>query len=97
MTDGIPINEPSISLVKECSASSNMAPADIMYTYTVENTGDSDPARPIDLAMGEEDTVEYILLDMPEGTYTNTATSTGFDEGGHEVTARSYRTTRGET
>ena len=88
-----------------------MAPADIMYTYTVENTGDSDLFNvtvydetlaitilgPIDLAMGEEDTVEYILLDMPEGTYTNTATSTGFDEGGHEVTARSYRTTRGET
>ena len=51
----------------------------------MENTGDSDRARPIGLAMGEEDTGEHILLDMPEGTYTNTAPP-GLDEGGHEVT-----------
>ena len=108
VTDGISINEPSISLVKECSASSNMAPADITYTYTVENTGDSDLfdvtvydetlaltiLGPIDLAMGEEDTGEHTLLNMPEGTYTNTATATGFDEGGHEVSDSDTATCR---
>jgi len=108
VTDGIPISEPSISLVKECSASSNMAPADITYTYTVENTGDSDLfdvivydetlaltiLGPIDLTIGEDETGEHTLFDMPEGTYTNTATATGFDEGGHEVTNSDTATCR---
>ena len=99
VTDGVPINEPSISLVKECQVSSTMAPADITYTYTVENTGDSDlfdvtvydetlaitVLGPIDLPMGEEASDEHTLLDQPEGLYSNMATATGFDEGGHEV------------
>ncbi len=88
VTDGIPINEPNISLIKECSASSNTAPSNI--TYTVENTGDSDLfdvtvygetlaltiLGPIDLAMGEEETGEHTLLDMSQGTYTNTLVAT---------------------
>ncbi len=99
VTDGLLINEPSINLVKECQVSSSMAPADITYTYTVENTGDCDlfdvtvydetlaltVLGPIDLVMGAEASDEHTLFDQPEGLYINTATATGFDEGGHKV------------
>lgn len=101
VTDGIRINEPGISMVKECQVSSSMAPADITYTYTVENTGDCDlfdvtvydetlaltVLGPIDLAMGQEASDQHTIFDQPEGSYTNTATATGFDKEGHEVTA----------
>jgi len=107
-SDSILISEPSISLVKECQVSSNMAPANITYTYTVENTGDSDLFNvtvydetlaltvlgPIDLAMGQDALDNYTLFNKSEGTYTNNATATGFDEGGHEVTASDSTTCR---
>lgn len=99
VTDGIPINEPSISLVKECETSSSTEPANITYTYTVENTGDGalfnvtvydedlniTVLGPVDLAMGEDLTVNHTVLNQPVGTYTNTAVATGYDEGGHMV------------
>lgn len=108
VTDGILISEPSISLVKECTTSSSMAPANITYTYTVENTGDCDLFNvtvydetlsltvlgPIDLAIGEDAMDNHTLVDMPEGTYTNNATATGFDEGGHKVTDSDSATCR---
>ena len=59
-------------------------------TYTVENTGDSDRfdmtvygetlaltiLSHIDLEIGEEERGEHTLLDMSQGTYTNTLVAT---------------------
>lgn len=49
---------------------------------------------PINLAIEEEVSDEHTIFDQPEGTYTNTATATGFDEGGHEVTDSDSATCR---
>ena len=38
--------------------------------------------------------LKFAIFDQPEGTYTNTATATGFDEGDHEVTDSDSATCR---
>ena len=67
----------------------------------MENTGDSDlfdvtvydetleltVLGHIDLAMGQKASDQHTIFDQQEGTYIDTATATGFDEGDHEVTA----------
>ena len=44
--------------------------------------------------MGQEASDQHTIFDQPEGTYINTATATGFDEGGHEVTDSDTATCR---
>ncbi len=84
---------PVITLTKDCSKSSSIEPADITYTYTVTNTGDTPlsdvyvydetvPEKilgPIALNPLESDTSTRTITNVGNGTYSNTANATGVD------------------
>ncbi len=84
---------PEITLTKDYTQSSQIEPANIIYTYTVTNTGDTPLSDvyvydetlvvkilgPISLNPTESDSATFNIYNVLEGTYPNTANATGID------------------
>ena len=103
----VKIVSPNLELIKTVCLIGLYEPADILYTFTVVNTGDSmlkdvmvyDETLdtlilgPIDLGPGEyaEDTM--LIKNVSNGTYINVANATGIDVLGSIVEARAQTST----